>query len=141
MLRTSVPEAAIDEHRDAVAGEDEVRSAVQLRQGPEVDAITESRRVHAASHSDLRLRVSTAIALHRSAPSRGRGPRVRQLTPPDLALVAIDAAPSVLEGFEVVDERRLEIIADSERACTQTAVEAFGGSKRQGGPTVSVDEP
>jgi hypothetical protein len=141
MLGTSVPEATIDEHRDAAAGEDEVRSAVQPRKRPEVNAVTKARRVHAASHSDLRLRVSTAIALHRLAYSRGRGPRVRQLTPPDLALVAIDAAPSALEGFEVVDERRLEIIADSERACMQTAVEPFGGSKGQGRPAVSVDEP
>lgn len=43
VLRTHVPKATVDEHRDLCRSEDEISSAVELPQRTGIDAITEPK--------------------------------------------------------------------------------------------------
>jgi hypothetical protein len=68
---TSVPVAAIDEHSESCAGEDQVGPAVETLQRPSVDSIAESGSVDKPTHGQLGAGVSAAVCLH-SAPDTWR---------------------------------------------------------------------
>lgn len=75
VLRTSVPEAAIDEDSNLLATEDDVGPAVQALQWSSIDSIPEATPMQLRPEGKLRASVALPIALHdRSGGGRrGRG--------------------------------------------------------------------
>lgn len=74
VLWASVPVAAVDEHGDLGACEDEVCSAVEAGEWTGIDAVSESEGVDGSSYGHLGLGVAAPVALHRRAGSRRRCP-------------------------------------------------------------------
>ena len=70
----AVPEAAVDEHSDLLAWEDEVGRPSQFGQGPGVDPVAQSAAVDLRAHRQLGFRISPAVALHRTPRGVARGP-------------------------------------------------------------------
>lgn len=66
MLRTPVPIAPVDEHRDAATREHDVRPAPQvLAVRGVVSAVTQARSVEKAAHSQLRPGFAASVSQHR----------------------------------------------------------------------------
>ena len=64
VLGAAVPEAAVDEHRDLEACEDDVGPAAQVGKGAGVDPITQPMGVQQTPHGHFRLRIARPIGLH-----------------------------------------------------------------------------
>lgn len=76
VLRTAVPEAAVDEHGNPSPREDHVRASTEGRLRREINAEPQSARVQEPSDRELRLRVPALVGLHIAPHRFRRGPRV-----------------------------------------------------------------
>lgn len=74
MLRTAMPVAAIDEHRDLRRTEDQVRRPAKIREGTGGYPVPQPCGMHEPPDQDLRLRVTAADRLHVAAACCGGSP-------------------------------------------------------------------
>lgn len=75
VLGAAVPEAAVDEHGDLEACEDDVGPAAQIGERTDVDPVTQPMGVQQAPHGHFRLRIARPIGLHRPSSLLARCPR------------------------------------------------------------------
>lgn len=75
VFRAAVPEAAVDEDRDALASEHDVRASTQFGLRGEINSVAPSMRVQETTHSELGRGVTAAVGLHVPATLGRRCPR------------------------------------------------------------------
>jgi hypothetical protein len=68
-----MPEAPIDEHSNACATEDQIRTRAQRGYGPHVDSVSEAFSVKERPHQELGVSVPARRSLHSTANAFGHG--------------------------------------------------------------------
>ena len=96
VLRASVPEAAVDEHRHLSRAKHDVSSAPDAREGALVNPVAQTGTVQQGTQSKLRLGVSALVPLHGLAVRRRRGPGAVRRRPDGVSDLRTRCSLSVL---------------------------------------------
>ena len=80
VLWAAVPEAAVEEDRDALSGEDHVSSAPKVRKGPGSYPVSKSEGMRGPAQGHFGTGVTAPVGLHASACSGGGSPRIGLLS-------------------------------------------------------------